>query len=108
MTTYNKLVRDRIPEIIEDSGKDCKTETLNQDRYILELKKKLFEEVEEYQHAATKEDALEEIADLLEIINTLVKDVHGSSMEKVEEIRSLKAEKHGSYVEKVFLLEVED
>ncbi|QGS68066.1 phosphoribosyl-ATP pyrophosphohydrolase [Oceanobacillus sp. 143] len=102
MTTYNKLVRDRIPEIIEDSGKDCKTETLNQDRYILELKKKLFEEVEEYQHAATKEDALEEIADLLEIINTLVKDVHGSSMEKVEEIRSLKAEKHGSYVEKSF------
>ncbi|RDW18862.1 nucleoside triphosphate pyrophosphohydrolase [Oceanobacillus chungangensis] len=108
MTTYNKLVRDRIPEIIEKSGKDCKTETLNQDRYILELKKKLFEEVEEYQQAATKEDALEEIADLLEIINTLVKDVHGSSMEKVEKIRSLKAEKHGSYVEKVFLLEVED
>ena len=108
MTTYNKLVRDRIPEIIENSSKNCKAETLNQDRYILELKKKLFEEVEEYLQAATKEDALVEVADLLEIINTLVKDVHGSSMEEVEKIRSDKADERGSYEEKVFLVEVED
>lgn len=84
MPTYNKLVRDRIPEVIENSGKSCKTDTLNQDRYILELKKKIIEEVEEYQQSSTKEDALEELADLLELINTLVKDVHGSSMEELE------------------------
>ncbi|WP_067726857.1 nucleoside triphosphate pyrophosphohydrolase [Oceanobacillus damuensis] len=108
MTTYNKLVRDRIPEIIESSGKDCKTDTLNQDRYILELKKKLLEEAEEYQQAASKEEALEELADLLEIINTLVQDVHGSTMEEVEKLQSDKAEKRGSYKEKVFLVEVED
>ncbi|WP_087972053.1 nucleoside triphosphate pyrophosphohydrolase [Oceanobacillus rekensis] len=108
MPTYNKLVRDRIPEIIENSGKDCKTDTLNQDRYILELKKKVLEEVEEYQRAATKEDALEELADLLELINTLVKDVHGSSMEELEKIRLDNAEQRGSYEEKVFLIEVED
>ncbi|WP_249872461.1 nucleoside triphosphate pyrophosphohydrolase [Oceanobacillus saliphilus] len=108
MPTYHKLVRDRIPEIIEKSGKDCKTETLNQDRYILELKKKLLEEVEEYQQVATKENALEELADLLEIIYMLVKDVHGSSMKELEKIRSEKAEKRGSYEKKVFLIEVED
>ncbi|MFC4022333.1 phosphoribosyl-ATP pyrophosphohydrolase [Oceanobacillus longus] len=108
MPTYNKLVRDRIPQIIENSGKSCKTDTLNHDRYILELKKKVMEEVEEYQQAATKEDALEELADLLELIHTLVKDVHDSSMEELEKIRSDKAEKRGGYEEKVFLVEVED
>ncbi|RLL46581.1 phosphoribosyl-ATP pyrophosphohydrolase [Oceanobacillus piezotolerans] len=108
MRTFNKLVRDRIPEIIQSTGKDCKTETLNQDRYILELKKKLLEEVEEYLQAATKENALEELADILEIINTLVEDVHQSSMEEVERIQSNKLEKRGGYEEKVFLLEVED
>ncbi|WP_067726902.1 nucleoside triphosphate pyrophosphohydrolase [Oceanobacillus damuensis] len=107
MPTYNKLVRDRIPEIIKNSGKDLKTETLNQDRYILELKKKLFEEVEEYQAAATEDDALEEMADVLELVHALV-HVHGSSMEEVEKIRAEKAEKRGGFDEKVFLIEVED
>ncbi|MFC4022318.1 phosphoribosyl-ATP pyrophosphohydrolase [Oceanobacillus longus] len=107
MPTYNKLVRDRIPEIIKNSGKDLKTETLNHDRYILELKKKLYEEVEEYQQAATQKDALEELADVLELMHALT-NVHGSSIEEVEKIRAKKAEKRGGFDEKIFLIEVED
>ncbi|MGJ9457418.1 nucleoside triphosphate pyrophosphohydrolase [Oceanobacillus sp. CF4.6] len=107
MPTYNKLVRDRIPEIIKKSGKDLQTETLNQDRYILELKKKLNEEVEEYQTAATKEDALEELADVLELMYALT-NVHGYSIEEVEKIRAEKAEKRGGFDEKIFLIEVKD
>ncbi|MEC5425307.1 nucleoside triphosphate pyrophosphohydrolase [Virgibacillus sp. C22-A2] len=107
MPTYNKLVRDRIPEIIEKSGKELKTETLDHDRYILELKKKLNEEVEEYQTASTNADALEELADVLELMNALIR-IHGSSVEEVEKIRADKAAKRGGFDEKIFLIEVED
>ncbi|OZU89634.1 phosphoribosyl-ATP pyrophosphohydrolase [Virgibacillus indicus] len=107
MSTYNKLVRDRIPEIIKKSGKELKTETLNQDRYILELKKKLYEEVEEYQTAATNEDAKEELADVLELMHALA-CVHGSSIEEVDKIREEKATKRGGFDDKIFLIEVED
>lgn len=107
MSTYNKLVRDRIPEILEQSGKKFKIETLNHDRYILELKKKLNEELMEYQGAATNEEALEELADILEVIHSLTA-VHKSSFEELEKIRVDKAVDRGSFEEKLFLLDVED
>lgn len=107
MPTYNKLVRDRIPEIIEKSGKKFTVETLNHDRYILELKKKLTEELNEYQEAPNDEEALEELADMLELIYCLA-DVHGASFEELEQIRKKKADKRGGFKEKHFLIEVED
>jgi predicted house-cleaning noncanonical NTP pyrophosphatase (MazG superfamily) len=48
MPTYNKLVRDKIPEIIEKEGKTYKTVILDDDQFKLELRKKLKEEVQEY------------------------------------------------------------
>lgn len=48
MPTYNKLVRDRIPEIIEANGKKFSTRILSNDEYITELKNKSFEELHEY------------------------------------------------------------
>lgn len=107
MPIYNKLVRDRIPEIIQDTGKDLKSEVLSHDRYIVELKKKLNEEIEEYQAATTNEDALEELADVLELMNALAR-VHGSMIEDVDKIREEKAAKRGGFDEKIFLIEVED
>nr|WP_239587322.1 nucleoside triphosphate pyrophosphohydrolase [Bacillus pakistanensis] len=104
---YNKLVRDHIPEIIENSGKKFSIEILDDTRYIEELKKKSFEELEEYCEAESREDALEEMADLLEIMYTLA-EYHGSSIEEVEKIRVQKAEKRGGFREKIFLVEVED
>jgi predicted house-cleaning noncanonical NTP pyrophosphatase (MazG superfamily) len=107
MPVYNKLVRDRIPEIIESTGKKFSTRILDNDEYIKELKKKSFEELEEYVSTTGDEDALEELADLLEIIHALA-EYHGASFEKVEEIRKKKAEKRGGFKEKIFLIEVED
>lgn len=49
MKIYNKLVRDKIPEIIEKDGKSCKTHILSNDEYIVALEVKLNEEVAEYQ-----------------------------------------------------------
>ncbi|MFC4321313.1 nucleoside triphosphate pyrophosphohydrolase [Litchfieldia salsa] len=106
MPVYNKLVRDRIPEIIEKTGKTFTTRILsNDDEYIKELKKKSYEELEEYMNAES--NALEELADVLEIIHALAEG-HGSSIEEVEAIRKEKAEKRGGFQEKIFLIEVED
>jgi predicted house-cleaning noncanonical NTP pyrophosphatase (MazG superfamily) len=107
MPTHNKLVRDRIPEIIEATGKKFSTSILDEEQYIKELKKKSLEELEEYHEAETNEDALEELADVLEIMHALA-SVHGSSIEEVERIRKGKAEKRGGFQEKIFLIEVED
>ncbi|MBT2686757.1 nucleoside triphosphate pyrophosphohydrolase [Bacillus sp. ISL-47] len=107
MPIYNKLVRDRIPEIIERTGKKYETKILDQSEFIKELKKKSFEELEEYINAKNHEEALEELADLLEIIHTLA-ETHDASIEKVEELRKHKAEKRGGFKEKIFLNEVEE
>lgn len=107
MPTYNKLVRDRIPEIIEKTGKKFSTRILDDNEYIKELKKKSFEELQEYVETNNNEDAIEELADVLEIIHALA-EYHGVSIEEVEEIRKQKADKRGGFKEKIFLIEVED
>ena len=61
---YNKLVRDRIPEIIEVSGKICATEILSDEAYLRLLDAKLDEELAEYH----SDQNIEELADLLEVI----------------------------------------
>lgn len=107
MPIYKKLVRDRIPEVIAEDGKKFSTRILNNEEYINELKKKSYEELDEYMNADNNEDAIEELSDLLEIIHALA-EYHESSFEKVEEVRQKKAEQRGGFKEKIFLIEVED
>lgn len=107
MLVHNKLVRDRIPEIIEKTGKEFSIRILDNVEYINELRKKSFEELQEYMDSDNKDDALEELADLLEIIHAL-SEYHGEDINRLEEIRRLKAEKRGGFKEKIFLMEVED
>ncbi|MFJ7829478.1 phosphoribosyl-ATP pyrophosphohydrolase [Peribacillus sp. NPDC097284] len=107
MPVHNKLVRDLIPQIIEATGKKYTTRVLNDKEYIDELKKKSFEELQEYIDTDNKEDALEELADVLEIMHALA-EYHGSSMEEIEEVRRSKAAKRGGFKEKIYLIEVED
>ncbi|MFQ3545762.1 nucleoside triphosphate pyrophosphohydrolase [Halobacillus rhizosphaerae] len=107
MTTYNKLVRDLIPQIIEDQGKALKAEILYQEDYQTELRTKLQEEVNEYLEADQNDDALEELADVLELMKALAKQ-HGGTLEDVERIRKEKAGKRGAFEDRVFLVRVED
>ncbi|WP_449623118.1 nucleoside triphosphate pyrophosphohydrolase [Robertmurraya sp. Marseille-Q9965] len=107
MPVHNKLVRDRIPEIIEKTGKEFSTRILDNDEYITELRKKSFEELQEYMNSKTNDDALEELADILEIIYALC-EYHGTDFHKVEEIRKQKAERRGGFKEKIFLMDIED
>ena len=107
MAVHNKLVRDNMRQIILDAGRKPIMKILNQEDYINELRKKSNEELQEYLAAETNEEALEELADLLEVMHALAK-VHGSSIEEVEKIRVKKAAKRGGFSDKVFLIKVTD
>ncbi|MDN7245189.1 nucleoside triphosphate pyrophosphohydrolase [Planococcus shenhongbingii] len=107
MPIYNKLVRDAIPEVIEKTGKEFSIRTLGEDEYKIELKKKLGEELTEYEEAKTNEEAVEELADILELLHAATK-IHGSSFEELEKVRKAKAEKRGGFEKRIFLIEVED
>ncbi|MCG3419975.1 nucleoside triphosphate pyrophosphohydrolase [Oceanobacillus jordanicus] len=106
MPTYNKLVRDKIPEIIKNTGKYFKTEILSNNRYIEELKTKLNAEITEYQETTTDTNALEELADVLELMHALA-GVHGTSFDEIEKLRKEKAAKRGGFTDRIFLIEVE-
>lgn len=101
ITIHNKLVRDRIPEIIEADGKHCSVETLSDEEYLPLLERKLDEELAEYQDSKS----LEELADLLEVIQAVVK-ARGWTMAELERVRAEKAAERGGFDEKILLKEV--
>ena len=97
---YNKLVRDRIPEIIEASGKSCKTEILSDEKYLEMIDSKLDEELAEYH----KDQNIEELADLLEVIRAAT-IARGYTLEELETVRAKKAEQRGGFEKKILLIE---
>ncbi|MGH1054574.1 nucleoside triphosphate pyrophosphohydrolase [Bacillus paranthracis] len=107
MPTYNKLIRNKIPQIIKSNGKNPTTRILPQDEYIKEICKKTQEELTEYLEAKTQPDKLEELSDLLELINALAEH-EGTTLEGINNIRKKKAEERGGFSDRVFLIEVTD
>lgn len=101
--TYNKLVRDRIPEIIEAGGKTCVTEILPDERYLEMLDIKLNEELAEYQESKS----LEELADLLEVMQAVV-NARGWTWEQLEQVRQEKVTQRGRFEKKLLLKKVID
>lgn len=99
--TFNKLVRDNIPEKIESNGEIAITRVLNDDEYKIELERKLQEELEEVLSSSGK-DRLEELADLVEVIKCLA-ILEQSSFETIIEIANEKKLKRGSFSKKIFL-----
>lgn len=107
MPVYNKLVRDKIPQIIEANGKMFRTRHLSAEEYRSELQMKLREEAEEYFQAKNSQEALEEMADMLEVIRALA-GVHGLDWEQLEAIRVKKAEARGGFKDRVYLIDVDE
>lgn len=95
---YNKLVRDRIPEIIKDSGKQCVVRTLDDNEYLSKLNVKLGEELKEYLESGD----LDEIADILEVAYAIA-EVKGYTRDDLEAIRLNKVSKNGGFKEKILL-----
>ena len=103
MKVYNKLVRDKIPEIIEADGKVCRTHILSNEEYIVALEAKLNEEVAEYQ----ADKNLEEMADVLEVLYAICV-ARGYSLDELEAMRAKRADERGGFKEKIFLEHVEE
>ena len=103
MIEYDKLIRDKIPEIIEQSGKKCIIEVMDNDTYIEYLDQKLNEELAEYQ----QDKSIEELADLLEVMYAVVA-ARGYSVAELERIRLEKAEKRGAFEKKLLLKSVSE
>jgi len=99
---HYKLVRDRIPEIINSSGRTCTTKILPPEEYIRLLDEKLTEELAEYQESKS----IEELADLLEVMEAVVK-ARGYSAEDLLRIKQEKQEKRGSFEQRILLKEVQ-
>ena len=97
---YKKAIRDKIPEIIQESGKSFNVKTLSDDEFLIEIEKKLSEEIIEYQ----KDKNPEELADILEVIYRIAK-LRGISKEELEEIRIKKVEKRGGFDKNLFLID---
>lgn len=107
MPTYNKLVRDKIPTMIEKIGKQCKTSLLSEVEFEVELKAKLKEELAELLAAETSKDAIEEMADILEVMKALAK-LHNATLEDIEKVRQVKEKERGGFQERIFLIDVDD
>ena len=98
---YNKLVRDKIPDIIRTDGRTCLCETLTQEEYLHCLNEKLNEELAEYQESKS----LEELADLLEVMMAIVK-ARGYTWKHLTELCQKKREARGGFDKRILLKEV--
>ncbi len=100
---YNKLVRDRIPELVRKDGKRCKTNTLSNPEYLVAIYRKMEEELAEYR----ANPCLEELADLMEAVRAAAV-ARGYTLEELERVRAEKEKQRGAFDKRVFLRHVED
>ena len=100
MVIYNKPIRDKIPEIIKESGKNCNVKKLDDSEFLVQLEKKLVEELAEYQESKN----VEELADVLEVVYR-ISNLKGFDLDKA---RLEKIEKHGKFEKNLFLIDTRD
>lgn len=96
---YNKLVRDKIPQIIQRQGKTATTRILSGEEYRIELERKLDEEVSEFHEARN----IEELADILEVVYALAENL-GSTKEELLDAYQQKHDERGGFRERIFLI----
>ncbi|MEK7615213.1 MAG: NUDIX domain-containing protein [Patescibacteria group bacterium] len=97
---FDKLVRDRIPEIIQERGEIAMTHEANQEEYKKALQTKLVEELEEYLDS----EEPEELADLLEVIHSLTA-LHGTNREQLQLVQKQKHAERGGFEKRIILEE---
>lgn len=100
---YNKLVRDKIPEIIGKSGAKAITRTLTDEEYKVFLEKKLDEEVAEFHESKS----LEELADIHDVLTAILK-AYGYYLEELTAKRIVKTLERGGFTQKILLVGVEE
>ena len=102
MVVYNKLVRDRIPELIKSQGETPNIRILEREEYLRHLEKKLDEEVGEYH----RDKNAEELADILEVVFALAEAI-GCSKVDLLAVYEKKHTERGGFRDRVFLISKE-
>lgn len=100
---YDKLVRDKIPEIIKNDGKIAVTRILNDEEFKVYLEKKLDEEVAEFHESKS----IYEIADILDVLTALGR-VYGYSLESIFVARLEKLAERGGFHKQILLEEIRE
>jgi predicted house-cleaning noncanonical NTP pyrophosphatase (MazG superfamily) len=99
---YNKAIRDKIPQIIKSSGKNCNVKKLDNSEFLVQLEKKLSEELVEYQEGKN----VEELADVLEVIYR-ISELKGVTPDELDKIRQDKVEQRGKFDDNLFLVDAD-
>lgn len=97
---YNKAIRDKIPEIIRESGSKCNVKIVTDAEFLPFLEKKLYEELNEYESSKS----VEELTDLIEIIYRIA-ELRGTPNEVLDKIRFTKRKERGGFDKNLFLLD---
>lgn len=107
MKTYNKLVRDRIPEIIQKEGNTADIIILSEESFIQAIKEKLIEEATEVLNADNRDDVLSELADLQEVMDA-IKQIYNINTLEVNTIQAVKALQRGKFEKRLYLKSVSE
>jgi len=103
---YNKLIRDRILEIIEAAGEKPYWRVLGKKEYTKEIKKKILEEAKELTGAKNKEEIINEIVDIQKLIDALSSEL-GLTKSEIQKQQKIKNKKRGGFKKKLFLIKTE-
>jgi predicted house-cleaning noncanonical NTP pyrophosphatase (MazG superfamily) len=99
---YKKLVRDKIPEIIQAKGEKCEVRFLNDYEYKIEVLKKLSEEVAEVLQAENNEELIKEIGDVQEVLRGLAA-AYNLDIAEIDRVREQRRKERGGFDKKTFL-----
>ena len=100
---HNKLVRDLIPEIIEQNGNKAVVHVLDDEKFKKELLRKLIEESQEvFKAEMNEEDLKKEIGDVLEVLDSIIESFQLDKMD-IEKIKNNRKEKRGGFDKRIFL-----
>lgn len=102
MKPLNKLVRDKVPSLVTKDGGSYTLQLLSPLEHQTEITKKLIEEVHEYSEAPTKEKALEELVDIVELVHAAIK-LHDVSPDAFEQMRQAKKKLKGGFEKGIYL-----
>ena len=103
---YNKLIRDKIPKIILETGWIPTVRVLKEKEFLGAIKKKVFEEAEELIEAKDKKEVIDEIIDIQELLEVLTSEV-GLSRAGIKKLQTKKREKRGGFKKRLFLIKEE-
>lgn len=102
MKIYNKLIRDRIPEIIAKDGNTADIIILSEESFKQAIKEKLIEEATEVLNADNRDEVLSELADLQEVMDT-IKQMYNINTLEVNTIQAVKALQRGKFEKRLYL-----